>query len=309
MVVRKMASVWLFLLLNVAMTAMAQVEVPELKMRVTDRAGILSEWQRAILESKLEMFENQRGNQVLLLVVPSTHPETIEQFSMRVVEAWKPGRKNKDDGVLLVISKNDRTVRIEVGYGLEAVLSDVVAKRIIANTILPRFDAHDPSGGISDGVDRILQVIDTGQRHTKAYQPPPLTAVLQEYGGVIWFIGVLIFALLVHSLLSPPVAGFALGVFAAATFEFAAGDNWPKLYMLVAILVPVVYWLCCTLEHRFKDGWDRSSRWGENKGAEETPGPFAPGRAPTNSYNEAIKGGSGNFGGGGSSGESGSVGE
>ena len=95
-----------------------------------------------------------------MLIVPTTDGEAIEQFSLRVAEAWKIGRKRVDDGALLVIAKNDRHLRIEVGYGIEGALTDVTTKRIIDEDITPKFKAGDFSGGISAGVERMIKVID-----------------------------------------------------------------------------------------------------------------------------------------------------
>ena len=108
----------------------------------------------------MRSFEARKGSQVAVLIVPSTAPETIEQYALRVAEQWKPGRKNVDDGALLVVAKNDRTLRIEVGYGLEGALTDAASKRIISEIIVPRFRQGDFYGGITAGVDRILRVID-----------------------------------------------------------------------------------------------------------------------------------------------------
>lgn len=92
--------------------------------------------------------------------MPTTQPETIEQFSIRVADAWKVGRKKVDDGAILVVAKNDRHLRIEVGYGLEGALTDVTSRRIIDEIITPKFRTGDFGGGISDGVDRMIRVID-----------------------------------------------------------------------------------------------------------------------------------------------------
>jgi len=108
----------------------------------------------------LRSFEARKGSQVAVLIVPSTAPDTIEQYALRVAEQWKPGRKNVDDGALLVVAKDDRTLRIEVGYGLEGALTDSACKRIISEIIVPRFRQGDFHGGIAAGVDRILRVID-----------------------------------------------------------------------------------------------------------------------------------------------------
>ena len=102
----------------------------------------------------------RKGSQIAVLIVPTTDGEAIEQFSLRVAEAWKIGRKKIDDGALLVVAKNDRHLRIEVGYGLEGALTDVTAKRIIDEIITPQFKTGDFAGGISAGVDRIIRIID-----------------------------------------------------------------------------------------------------------------------------------------------------
>lgn len=138
----------------------AQVPVPPLGGRVTDQTATLTDEQKSALEQTLRSFEARKGSQVAVLIVPSTAPETIEQYALRVAEQWKPGRKNVDDGALLVVAKDDRTLRIEVGYGLEGALTDAACKRIISEFIVPRFRQEDYFGGIAAGVDRILRVID-----------------------------------------------------------------------------------------------------------------------------------------------------
>src|SRR3972149_6868516 len=138
----------------------AQVPVPPLKARVTDLTAPLPSDQRAALEQKLAALEARKGSQVAVLLVPTTQPETVEQYAIRVFDQWKLGRKGIDDGVLLVVAKDDRRLRIEVGYGLEGVLPDAAAKRIIEDDIVPRFKQGDFNGGISAGAGRIIKVID-----------------------------------------------------------------------------------------------------------------------------------------------------
>src|SRR3954471_15970237 len=119
------------LLMCWAFAALAEVAVPPLTGRVVDRTGTLSSGDIASLTQTLKNLETRKGSQVAVLIVPTTEPETIEQYSIRVAEAWKIGHKKIDDGALLVISENDRKLRIEVGYGLEGALNDVTTKRII----------------------------------------------------------------------------------------------------------------------------------------------------------------------------------
>ena len=148
------------LVLLFSWSATAQISVPPLSGRVVDQTGTLNRDQKAALEQTLQAFEARKGSQVAVLLVPTTEPETIEQFSLRVAEQWKLGRKKVDDGALLIVAKNDRTLRIEVGYGLEGALSDLVAKRIVSDVIVPRFKQQDFAGGISAGVDQLIRVID-----------------------------------------------------------------------------------------------------------------------------------------------------
>lgn len=157
---------WLVLCLALGLgQAWAQVPVPVLKSRVTDLTGTLDAASRQSLETRLAQLEQAKGAQLAVLLVPTTQPETIEQFSLRVAETWKLGRKGVDDGVLLLVAKNDRTLRIEVGYGLEGAIPDAVAKRVIAESITPRFKQGDFPGGIQAGVDALSRLIQG--------EPPP----------------------------------------------------------------------------------------------------------------------------------------
>ena len=151
-----------FLALLMAMLlvpAWAQLAVPSLSARVTDFAGLLSAGERQRLEDKLARFEQEKGSQIAILIVPTTQPETIEQYGIRVAETWRLGRKGVDDGVLLLVARDDRALRIEVGYGLEGVIPDAVAKRIIEEIIVPRFRAGDYAGGLDAGVTALMERI------------------------------------------------------------------------------------------------------------------------------------------------------
>lgn len=152
----------LFLLLSLCLpiALRAEVPVPPLKTRVTDLTNTLTAAQSAALEQQLAQFEARKGSQIAVLIVPTTQPETVEQYGIRVAEHWKLGRKGVDDGVLLLVAKDDRALRIDVGYGLEGALPDAIAKRIIAETVVPRFREGDYHGGIVAGVAQIEQVIE-----------------------------------------------------------------------------------------------------------------------------------------------------
>ena len=151
---------FLALLLCFSAAAWAEIAVPPLSGRVVDQTGTLSGGDVAALTQTLKDFEARKGSQIAVLIVPTTEGESIEQFSIRVAEAWKIGRKKIDDGALLVVAKNDRHLRIEVGYGLEGALTDVTTKRIIEEEITPKFKAGDFAGGVSAGVNRMIRVID-----------------------------------------------------------------------------------------------------------------------------------------------------
>ena len=149
----------LSLLLAAAWALGGEVAVPPLGHRVTDLTGTLSADQQASLEAKLQQFEQQKGSQIAVLIVPTSQPEDIEQYSIRVVEAWKLGRKKVDDGILILVAKDDRKMRIEVGYGLEGVIPDAVAKRIIAEIMTPHFKQGDFYGGIDAAADALIGLI------------------------------------------------------------------------------------------------------------------------------------------------------
>lgn len=151
------------LLLLFAVAAWAQdtpVAVPPLRSPVTDLTQTLTPEQSSALESRLRQYETQKGTQIAVLIVPTTQPESIEQYSIRVAEQWQIGRQRVDDGVILLVAKNDRALRIEVGTGLEGALPDVLANRIISQVITPRFRDGDFAGGIEEGITRIIAVIE-----------------------------------------------------------------------------------------------------------------------------------------------------
>src|SRR5205807_10571521 len=149
----------LALLLCWVASALALVAVPPLSGRVVDQTGTLSVGDIAALTQTLKELETRKGSQIAVLIVPTTDGEAIEQFSLRVAEAWKIGRKKIDDGALLVIAKNDRRLRIEVGYGLEGALTDATTKRIIDEDITPKFKTGDFAGGVSAGVKRMVGIV------------------------------------------------------------------------------------------------------------------------------------------------------
>lgn len=150
----------LAMLMLVTQAAFAMVEVPEFSARVIDLTQTLSAPEQAAFEAKLKSFEEAKGSQIAVLIVPTTKPEEIEQYAIRVVDEWKVGREGVDDGLLLLIAKEDRKVRIEVGYGLEGAVPDLYAKRIINETLTPKFKRGDFAGGIDGAVNQLMGLVD-----------------------------------------------------------------------------------------------------------------------------------------------------
>jgi uncharacterized protein len=203
--------------------ANAQVPVPALTAHVVDQTGTLTTEQKESLEQLLVAFEARKGSQLAVLMVASTAPEEIEQFALRVAEQWKLGRKRVDDGAIVVVAKNDRAVRIEVGYGLEGALTDVTSKRIISETMLPHFKQQDFFGGLVAGVEQIIRVVDGeplpapsstgGERAAGSMQQymPVLIVVALAVGGVL------------RAILGKPVGSVVTGGVVAVLAWFMVG--------------------------------------------------------------------------------------
>src|SRR4029079_441803 len=149
--------------------------IPKLTARVTDVTGTLSAAEKSALEAKLADWEQRTSNQLVVLMVPTTRGEPIEGYSLRVAEKWKSGRKGQDNGALFVIAKDDRKMRIEVGYGLEGVLPDVIANRIIRENRAPAFREGKFADGINAGVDRIIATV--GGEKTSSSQASPVNEI------------------------------------------------------------------------------------------------------------------------------------
>ncbi|MEQ6168436.1 YgcG family protein [Ekhidna sp. MALMAid0563] len=200
-------------------------EVPILEKRVTDLANLLSESEETFLSKQLEDLETRKGSQLAILTINSTKPETIEQYSIRVVDQWKIGREDVDDGVLLIIAKNDRKLRIEVGYGLEGAIPDAYAKRIINNIIVPHFRDGDYYLGIEEGVEAIIGLIN-------GEELPEVTSTTTSSNGnktigLFYFIGIVVLIFIV--ILTKVALANKLGNF--------------KSNLIIISLVFIVVWL------------------------------------------------------------------
>ncbi|MFZ1910375.1 MAG: YgcG family protein, partial [Burkholderiales bacterium] len=207
--------------------ARAEVPVPPLAARVTDLTGTLSAQQKSALESRLAAFEAKKGSQIAVLIVPTTRPETIEQYSIRVAERWKLGRKGVDDGVLLLVAKDEHALRIEVGYGLEGVIPDAIAWRVINEIIVPRFRAGDYAGGVEAGTAALMGLIDgeplPAPAHSAARERSGLSlnAVLFAVAAALVFGGML--TAMLGRVLGAGLGGAAAGGIAFLVFGLLGG--------------------------------------------------------------------------------------
>ncbi|MGO4998850.1 TPM domain-containing protein [Oceanisphaera sp. W20_SRM_FM3] len=168
----RILAVTLALALCLARPVVAQsVAIPQLDSWLVDTTGTFSDAQKAALTAKLQTFEQSKGAQIFVLVVPTTGEDGIDQYARRVYDQWQLGRKKIDDGVLLVVAKDDRRLRIEVGYGLEGAVTDLQAGRIIREFITPYFKQDDYVGGINEGVDKIMTLVAGEDLPPPAKQP------------------------------------------------------------------------------------------------------------------------------------------
>ena len=148
-----------FALLPLSGWSANEVALPALSERVTDLTATLSAEDRAGLTASLAALEKDKGAQIAIVLLPTTQPESIEQFGIRLADAWKIGRKGVDDGLIVIVAKDDRRMRIEVGYGLEGAIPDAIAKRIVAEQMAPRFRQGDFAGGLRATVASLDKVI------------------------------------------------------------------------------------------------------------------------------------------------------
>lgn len=269
--------------------------IPDLGAPVTDATGTLAADQVAALDAKLRAFEQAKGSQVAVLIVPTTKPEEIEQYGIRVVEKWKLGRARVDDGVLLIVALNDRRVRIEVGYGLEGALPDATANRIIQEDIVPQFRRGDYYGGIGTGVDRILRVIQ-GESLPEPELNPPSAAV----PGLFHLLPFLFIAAFVGMSVLRRVFGRVVG--AVATGGIVGGLTWLLLGVLgIALAAGFVAFLLALLGGLGPPGG--GSGWANRRhgGGWGYPGGFG-GGGGFGGLGGGFRGGGGGFGGGGASG-------
>jgi uncharacterized protein len=288
----------LALLLCWAVTAFADVAVPPLTGRVVDQTGTLSSGDIDRLTQTLKNLELRKGSQVAVLIVPTTQPETIEQFSIRVADAWKIGRKKIDDGAILVVAKDDRRLRIEVGYGLEGALPDVTTKRIIDEIITPKFRSGDFAGGISAGVDRIIGVIDG-----EPLPAPPQRQQQQQSSDLTWLLNPLnpftIIAILV-------LGGVMRGIFGRLFGSLTTGGliGLVAWFVFGSLIVSALAGIVASVFTLFSDSITAPVQGGRGGGGGWVGGGGGAwsGGGSSSSDSGSFSGGGGSFGGGGASG-------
>jgi len=278
---------WLALL---ALYAQAdEVAVPPLSGRVVDLTGTLNTGQVAALTEKLAKLETDKGSQLAVLLLPTTQPEDIAQFGIRVAEAWKLGRKGVDDGLILIVAKNDRRMRIEVGRGLEGAITDVQTSRILREEVAPHFKQGDFYGGILSAVNHLDQLV-RGEALPAGRRQHPSHYSQDTVNG--WLAAVLMAAMggsMLVTMLGRWAGGAATGGLLGLGAHLLFGLAWP-----FAIGVGLVaFFLALVLG----GGWGGGG-WGGGIGG--SGGGWSSGGG---SSDDDFSGGGGDFGGGGASGD------
>jgi len=292
-------AVLLALFLCWAQAALADVAVPPLVGRVVDQTNTLNSSYIDTLNQRIRSFEQRKGSQIAILIVPTTQPETIEQYSIRAAEAWKIGRKKIDDGAILVIAKNDHKLRIEVGYGVEGALTDVTSRRIIDEVIAPRFRSGDFVGGINAGLTRIIGVIDG--------EPLPAPAPEASHGQDLDWNTLSSFApfFIVGAIV---VGGFLRALFGTLLGSAAAGGIVGVIAWLLAgslalaVVTGGVAFVFVLIAGSFASMGPPGRGYGPSAGGWSGSGGGWSGGSSTRDSDSGWGGGGGSFGGGGASG-------
>ncbi len=284
-------------LLALAANISSALEVPYLAGRVNDLGALLSPDAEARIEQQLAALEQDTGAQAAVLTVPSLEGDPLEDFSLRVVDTWKLGREGADDGVLLVIARQERQVRIEVGYGLEATLTDVGSKRILSNLVTPRFREGDFDGGVEAAVGAIAGAV-RGQEDAI-----PLAATgggdsaATPLGAKLAFVGIFVLVIGLFSLVAAATAGS--GGWLLYVFLMPFYLAFPAAALgLTAGLVSLGVWIVgFPILRRLLKGTDMTRVFGSGRGGGWTPGS---GRSRRSRSRNGWGGfGGGGFGGGG----------
>ncbi|PIE58373.1 MAG: methanol dehydrogenase [Desulfobulbus propionicus] len=276
----------IFLLFLLLPSSVLGLEVPPLRARVNDYAGILSKLTVSQLETMLATLEQTDSTQIAVLTIPSLKGDNLEQFSLRVVETWKLGQKNVDNGALLLISRDDRKIRIEVGYGLEGTLTDMISGQIIRNIIVPEFKKSNFDQGVANGVTAMIQVTRgefTAPASTGSDDKPELGGLFLIAGSLFTYLGIMFKKRKVASVI---IGALGLPLIGLLFFDF----NIFLLggFMLLGMIFPIFFSLFFS---RSAIGTSSSSGFHSSGGFGGSSSGFG-----------GFSGGGGSFGGGGASG-------
>lgn len=276
--------------LLLALPAAGEVGIPPLNARVTDLTGTLSAPQIQSLDSRLRDFERAKGSQIAVLIVPTTEPETIEQYSIRVADAWKIGRERIADGVILLVARNDRHLRIEVGRGLEGAIPDAIAKRVESDVIAPHFRAGDFYGGISAGTEALMKLIQGESLPAPAQRSTGFPAI--DFQTILLLFVALVFGDAIFRRLLGRVAGAAIsgGIVGVIVWVVAGVLAFAVIGGLIGFVVALLNGMAS------RGGWS-SGGWGGGLG-----GGWGGGWSGGGLGGGGFSGGGGDFGGGGASG-------
>ena len=221
-----------------------EVAIPALTQRITDLTHTLAADQISTLESKLRVFEQTKGSQIVILILPTTQPDDIAQYTIRLADAWKIGRKGVGDGVIIVVAKNDHKLRIEVGRGLEGVIPDIYAKRIIAENIAPLFKQGDMNGGLNAGVDKIIGLV-SGEALPPAPKQSVKTGMSFESQLVFFLVACLLFGGFLSSVMGRFLGSATTGVALGGISWLLAGALGTSLLLgvlgfIFTLLIPIL---------------------------------------------------------------------
>jgi len=212
--------------------------IPKLDKRVIDLTATLSAAEEARITARLAEFEAQKGAQIAVLLVGTTQPEAIFDYSLRVAEAWKLGRKGVDDGVLFVIAKNDRKMQILTGPGVQGSLTDAMSKRIISEIVGPKFRAGDFAGGIEQGVEKIIGVLQGEALPAPPQKRVAVESVNYEHFLMLGFVAAMVIGPLLRSLLGRFLGATATGaVTGAAAWLVAGGMVFPIIAGVIIFMI------------------------------------------------------------------------
>jgi uncharacterized protein len=290
-----------FLLMTLGMAgAFAQglLPVPTLTARVIDQTGTLDAAQRSGLETKLAAFEARKGSQIVVLMVPTTQPEDIASYAQRVGDAWKIGRKDVGDGLLVIVAKDDRKMRIATAKALEGAVPDLAAVRIIDEEMKPRFRNNDFAGGLNAAVDRLIGLVDG-----EPLPEPSRNSGGSSSGGdfdwenlaIFLFVGVFVGAPIVRAILGKTLGSVVMGGgIGAVAFFLTTSTVIAVIAGLIALMVSLFTGLAGFGGGR---GGGGGGGWSSGGGGGWSGGGGGGGGGGFSS------GGGGNFGGGGASGD------